>query len=121
MKAKVETPDLDLLFGAMSHEHRREIIRILSLQPASISQLAEERGLSLPAIHKHIKALEESRIVKRQKTGRVTFLTLNRASLREIQQWISQFHAYWDSGSESLENYAQTIEFKENLKKGKKK
>ena len=121
MKAKMETPDLDLLFDALSHAHRREIIKILSLQPASISQLAQERGLSLPAIHKHIKTLEESKIVKRQKTGRVTFLILNRASLRGIQQWTSQFHAYWDSGSESLENYAQTIEFNENLKKGKKK
>lgn len=121
MKTNVETPDLDLLFDALSHEHRREIIKILSLQPSSISQLAEERGLSLPAIHKHIKVLEESSIVKRQKTGRVTFLTLNRASLRGIQQWVSQFHAYWDSGSENLENYAQTIEFKENLKKGSKK
>jgi|ERR1019366_5584660 DNA-binding transcriptional ArsR family regulator len=121
MKAEVETQDLDLLFDALSHEHRREIIMILSLQPASISQLAEERGLSLPAIHKHIKVLEDSKIVKRQKTGRVTFLTLNRASLRGIQNWVSQFHAYWDGGSESLENYAQTIEFKANLKKGNKK
>ena len=121
MKTKVEARDLDLLFDALAHEHRREIIMTLSFQPASISQLAEERGLSLPAIHKHIKVLEESNIVKRQKSGRVTFLTLNRPSLRGIQKWIAQFHTYWDGGSETLENYAQTIEFKENLKKGNKK
>jgi len=121
MKAELETKDLDLLFSALSHEHRREIIMMLSLQPAAISQLAQERGLSLPAIHKHIKVLEESGIVKRQKTGRVTFLTLNRTSLRGIQNWVSQFHAYWDGGPETLENYAQTIEFKENLKKENKK
>ena len=121
MKAEAETQDLDLFFEALSHSHRREIIMILSFQPVSISQLAEERGLSLPAIHKHIKVLEGSGIVKRQKTGRITFLTLNRASLRGIQDWVSQFHAYWDGNSETLENYAQTIEFKENLKKGKKK
>ena len=119
MKASALTPKLDLLFAALAHEHRREIIYALSMQPASITQLALLRDLSLPAIHKHIKVLEEADMVRRQKIGRITFLTLNRASLRGVQKWITQFHAYWDSGIESLENYARTIEYKEKLKEGK--
>ena len=121
MKAPTVTPNLDLLFAALGNEHRREIILALSMQPASITQLAILRDLSLPAIHKHIKVLEDAGMVRRQKTGRVTFLTLNRASLRGVQKWVTQFHAYWDSGIESLENYARTVEHKEKLREGKKK
>ena len=115
MKAHTESDDLDLVFDALSNVHRREILYTLSLQPASISDLATERDLSLQAIHKHINLLVEAGMVTRKKSGRVTFLTLNRASMRGIQKWINQFQAHWDSPQETLENYAQTIEFKKKL------
>lgn len=115
MKRSIENQKLDALFAALSNKHRREIILVLSQQPATITQLAGFRDLSLPAIHKHIKLLEAAELVKRQKIGRVNVLTINRASLREIQGWITQFHAYWDSESETLENYIQAIEKNQQL------
>ena len=113
MKAAIPTHKLDLSFGALANEHRREIIYSLGLQPSSISQLASLRGLSLPAIHKHITVLESAGLINRQKSGRVNFITLNKASLRGVQAWLSQFHTYWDSGTETLSNYAQAAELKE--------
>lgn len=121
MNEKKKAHGLDLIFDALANEHRREIIYTLSLHPSSISQLAAMQGLSLPAIHKHIKLLENAGVVQRKKSGRVNFLTLNRASLRGMQDWLLQFHAYWDSGSETLENYAQTVLYQRKLiTKGKK-
>ena len=64
------------------------------------------RGLSLPAIHKHIEILEKGGMVIRKKIGRTNFLALNRDSLRVLQDWLSQYHAYWGSNQETLENYA---------------
>jgi len=119
MKAKEK--NLNLVFDALANEHRREIIYHLSLQPASISDLATARDLSLQAIHKHINLLVEAGMVTRKKSGRTTFLTLNRASMREIQSWINQFQAHWDGGNETLENYSHTIEFKKGLKSPNKK
>ena len=121
MKTKSKEKNLNLLFDALANEHRREIIYHLSLQPASISDLAAARDLSLQAIHKHINLLVEAGMVTRKKSGRVTFLTLNRASMREIQDWVTKFQAHWDGGTETLENYAQTVEFKKRLKKEKGK
>lgn len=100
---------LDPLFEALANQHRREIISILSLQPVSISQLASMRGLSLPAIHKHIKILEEAEMILRKKIGRTNFLALNRNGLRALQDWLMQFHTYWGSNEETLENYAQYL------------
>jgi DNA-binding transcriptional ArsR family regulator len=110
MMSKVgSTGDLDDVFAALSHKHRREIIYVLGLQPCSIGQLASMRDLSLPAIHKHIKVLENAGMIRRKKVGRTNFLTLNRASLRGLQDWVMQFHTYWGSDDATLENYAQNL------------
>jgi DNA-binding transcriptional ArsR family regulator len=101
--------ELNTIFVALANEHRREIIYVLGLQPCSISQLAEMRGLSLPAIHKHIKLLENAGMVTRKKMGRTNFLTLNRESLRGLQDWLMQFHTYWGNEDETLENYARYL------------
>jgi DNA-binding transcriptional ArsR family regulator len=98
--------DLDRLFGALANRHRREMVHLLGLQPYSISRLAASRGLSLPAMNKHVRVLEDAGLVRRRKLGRTTFLTLDRASIRSLQAWLGEFHAYWGTEKESLENYA---------------
>ena len=80
--------DLDIIFEALAHKHRREIIYVLSLGPCSISKLAFLRNLSLPAIHKHIEILEKGGIVTRRKIGQTNFLTLNPTSLCGLQDWL---------------------------------
>ncbi len=112
--------DLDKVFEALASKHRREMIYALGLQPHSISQLASQRGLSLPAIHKHIKLLENAELIIRKKIGQTNFLTLNRQSLRTLQDWLSQYHAYWGSDEETLENYTQYLD-KKSTKGGDKK
>lgn len=100
-----EPDDLDQLFGALANRHRREMIHLLGLQPYSISRLAHLRGLSLPAINKHVRVLEEAGLIRRRKLGRTTFLTLDRASIRSLQAWLDGYHAYWGTEKETLENY----------------
>lgn len=111
--------DLDKVFEALASKHRREMVYALGLQPHSISQLASMRHLSLPAIHKHIKLLESSGLILRKKTGYTNFLTLNRQSLRGLQDWIMQYHPYWGNNEETLENYAKYLD--EKSKKGGEK
>jgi DNA-binding transcriptional ArsR family regulator len=101
--------DLSRVFDALANEHRREMIRLLALQPRSISQLAELRGLSLPAIHKHVRLLEEAAIVSRRKHGRTNFLALQREPLSRLQAWTGQFHPWWGTDGETLENYADAL------------
>lgn len=100
-----QTQRLDRLFAALGNRHRREMVELLSLQPYSISRLADLRGLSLPAMNKHVRVLAEAGIVRRRKFGRTTFLALDRASLLSLQDWLGRYHAYWGTERETLENY----------------
>jgi DNA-binding transcriptional ArsR family regulator len=109
----MNTPyDLDNIFEALGNQHRREIIYALGLQPHSVSQLAQMRDLSLPAIHKHIKILEHASLIINKKSGRTHFLTLNRKSLRFLQDWLMQYHTYWGNDKETLKNYEQYLKKK---------
>jgi DNA-binding transcriptional ArsR family regulator len=101
--------DLDPVFAALANEHRREMVRRLALRPCSISELADERGLSLPAIHKHVNALTRAGLVTRKKVGRSNVLALRRVPLREVQDWTSQFHPWWGTDAETLENYSPQV------------
>ena len=113
---KNESKQLNALFEALANKHRRAIVYGLSLQPSSISELAKQQKLSLPAIHKHIKILERAKLLQRRKSGRSNFLALNRNGLMILREWIHQYHAYWGSNEETLENYVKWIE-KESVKK----
>jgi DNA-binding transcriptional ArsR family regulator len=101
--------DLDDVLEALANKHRREMVYVLGLQPCSISQLADMRDLSLPAIHKHVKVLENAGLVTRKKTGRTTFLTLDRGAMRGLQLWLAQFHTYWGSEDATLSNYTDYL------------
>ena len=87
-----EPEALDGVFHALANAHRREIVRFLGQQPAAIHHLAQLRGLSLPAINKHIGVLEGAGLIKRHKKGRTTFLTLDPAPVALLQHWAAQFH-----------------------------
>jgi DNA-binding transcriptional ArsR family regulator len=105
-----DDPDeLDRVLEALANRHRREIIYVLGLHPCSINRLAQMRGLSLPAIHKHIRVLESAGMIHRRKHGRTNYLTLNRQSLQRLQDWVGQFHPYWGSDEATLENYDQYL------------
>ena len=105
-----DAQDLDEVFAAMANEHRRAMVLALALRPHSISELADQRGLSLPAIHKHVRALEDAGMVLRRKSGRTNWLALRRLPLRELQEWIDQFNPWWGTDEETLENFAEHLD-----------
>ena len=111
-------PDLDRVFEAFSNGHRREIIYLLGLQPPTRFTIWPScKVCSLPAIHKHIKLLESAGMVERRKIGRSKLLTLNRASLLGLQDWLGQYHAYWGTEQETLENYEAFLRRQEGTRK----
>ncbi len=110
MNIPYDSPQLDSALNALANQKRRSIIHELSLHPATVKQLAIANALSLPAIHKHIRILEESGLIIRKKAGRTNFVALNQNTLGIAQKWIMQYQTGWGSGSASLENYISRMQ-----------
>lgn len=96
---------LDEVFEALANDKRRSMVQTLSFRPATVTQLANEYKLSLPAIHKHIRSLERASLIQRKKVGRINFVALNRQGLGLAQSWVTQFRTDWGNDRETLENY----------------
>jgi len=62
---------LDLVFHALANPTRRAIVERLSRGPASVSELAAPMPMSLAAVLQHLQVLEESRLLRTEKQGRL--------------------------------------------------
>jgi DNA-binding transcriptional ArsR family regulator len=105
--------DLDSTFGALADPTRRAILATLILGQASITELAKPHRMSLPAVMKHVRVLEEAGLVSQKKIGRTRRCQLAAQPLKEAEQWLSQYRAFWEGTFDSLERYLSQEENKE--------
>lgn len=110
MNIPFDSAELDTILDALANQKRRGIIHELSFAPATVGQLARNHDLTLPAIHKHIRILENSRLITRKKIGRTNFVALNSSTLGLAQSWITQYQTTWGSTESTLENYISRLQ-----------
>ena len=99
----VKSQILDRKFSALSDGTRREMLERLQLGPASISELASRAGISLPGVLKHVRVLEEARLVTTEKKGRVRECRLGPEDMETVQAWIERQQRHWDRRLDRLE------------------
>jgi DNA-binding transcriptional ArsR family regulator len=98
---------LDRLFRALGDQTRRALLARLAREPAMITELAEPFDLSLPAVSRHIRVLEQARLVKRRVDGRVHRCTIDPAPLRDVDRWLQHYRGFWESTLEALAQHAE--------------
>jgi DNA-binding transcriptional ArsR family regulator len=98
---------LDAIFHALGHRARRALLARLAGAPAMITDLAAPFAMSLPAVSRHIRVLEQAGLVVRTVDGRVHQCSLEAAPLRQAQQWLNHYRAFWEGSLESLARYAE--------------
>ncbi|MEK6222404.1 MAG: metalloregulator ArsR/SmtB family transcription factor [Chloroflexota bacterium] len=96
---------LDTIFSAISHPIRRQILRFLERGPATVLQVAEPFKVSLPAISRHLRLLEEAGLMIRKKKGREHHCHLNAKPLQEAAEWITHYEQFWGSQLDALEEF----------------
>ena len=107
---------LDSTFGALADPTRRAILSSLMLGESSISELAKPHRMSLPAVMKHVRVLEQAGLVSQSKNGRRRFCQLVAEPLKHAENWISQYRAFWEGAFDSLERYLAEQKRKEDQK-----
>src|SRR3954468_17274697 len=104
-----DSPKLDRAFQALSDPVRRGMLARLSRGPASVSELAKPFSISLPAVLQHLRALEDSGLVRSEKKGRVRTVRLEPSPLTAAESWITERRTEWEAQLDRFENYLQTL------------
>lgn len=94
---------LDAVFAALADPTRRAIIERLSRSEARVTEVAEPFRMSLNAVSKHIRVLEASGVIERQRKGRDHILSINTRSLDEVDGWIERTRCYWEGRLDAME------------------
>jgi DNA-binding transcriptional ArsR family regulator len=98
--------NLDTALSALSHSSRRAIIARLSKSgPARVTEIAEPFKMSLNAVSKHLKVLEEAGLIRRTKMGRDHIIAFDPLPLKEIAGWIHTYEKFWSQRLDRLEEY----------------
>jgi DNA-binding transcriptional ArsR family regulator len=106
-----KSPQLDTTFSALADPTRRAIVQRLAAGAATVKELARPFSISLPAISKHLRILEQAGLLKRQKEGRVHHCQLNPVPLQEAQDWLTWYQQFWERQFDSLERYLHTSHY----------
>ena len=104
-----DSPALDRTFQALADPVRRGMLARLSRGPASVSELAQPLPISLPAVMQHLKALEDSGLVRSEKKGRVRTVRLEPDTLETAQSWIADRRREWEAQLDRFETYLATL------------
>jgi DNA-binding transcriptional ArsR family regulator len=103
-----------MVFAALAHPTRRRILERLGGHGESrVTELAKPFRISLPAISRHLRVLEEARLVRRHRQGREHVIRANPAGMRDAQKWIAQCAAGWEFSFDVLDELLMSEKRKE--------
>lgn len=104
------TARLNETFAALANPTRRAILARLAAGDATVKALAEPFDMSLPAVSKHIKVLEQAGLITQGQKAQYRPCSLNAAPLEALASWTEQYRPIWEARFDQMENYLNQIE-----------
>ena len=100
---ELQAAQLDTVFHALGDATRRQMLRELAGGERTVGQLAEPFAISLAAASKHIKALENAGLIRREVRGRTHHCRLAPGPLASAHEWLSFYERFWTERLDVLE------------------
>ncbi|MFI9718972.1 ArsR/SmtB family transcription factor [Streptomyces sp. NPDC052396] len=95
---------LDVVFHALAHDARREMLHRLAAGDLTVGELAAPLQMSLAAASKHLKVLEQAGLVRRTVTGRRHVCRLKPEPLSGAVAWLRFYEHFWDERLNALQD-----------------
>ena len=96
-------------FAALANSARRAILARLAGGAATVNEIAEPFDMTLPAISKHIKVLEQAGLVVRTRRAQYRPCALDGARLREVSSWAEQYRPVWEARFDRMDDYLERL------------
>jgi DNA-binding transcriptional ArsR family regulator len=106
----VAEDQLSRAFTALADPTRRDIVARLSLGDATPGQLAEPFAISLQAVSKHLKVLEEAGLISRSRDAQRRPCHLETPVLDEMTAWVDRYRRNAEERFRRLDAVLATID-----------
>ena len=108
-----ENDRLSQTFAALANPTRRAILARLAKEDATVNELARPFNMSLPAISKHIKVLEQAGLIIQRQKAQYRPCKISAKPLKEISTWTEQYRHIWETSFARMDDYIDQINNKE--------
>ncbi len=96
---------LDTTFAALADPTRRAILARLAEGEATVGELAAPFSISLPAISRHLKVLEEAALIENRRAGKHRLCRLKPEAMKSAADWLGFYARFWRESFERLEDH----------------
>ena len=100
---------LDAVFAALANPTRRAMLAHLARGEATVNDLARPFDMSLPAVSKHIRVLENAGLITRGRNAQFRPCTLNTQPLQAVANWTDQYRHIWDARFDAMADILQSM------------
>jgi DNA-binding transcriptional ArsR family regulator len=104
---------LSTTFAALADPTRRAILARLTAGEATVNELAEPFPISVQAISKHLRVLENAGLISRGRDAQTRPCRLEAAGLAVAAEWIENHRRLWQDRFDRLDRKIQEIQRKE--------
>lgn len=101
---------------AISHPTRRAILAHLAQGPARFLDVARPFDTALSAVTKHLKMLERTGLIEREKLGREVLISFRAKPLRQVAGWVHEYERFWNERLDRFEQHFHDMNKKEKKK-----
>ena len=104
------TDQLSLTFAALADPTRRAILARLASGEATVNELAAPFPISLPAVSRHLKVLEQAGLITRGRTRQWRPCRLEARTLGDVADWVGKYRQFWESGFDRLDEQLRLLQ-----------
>ena len=98
---------LSAAFAALADPTRRAILARLTQGETSVGDLVKPFAISGPAISRHLRVLENARLIERKVDAQWRICRLHAPGLRVANDWLAPYRAFWEH---SLDRLVEVLE-----------
>ena len=98
---------LSTTFAALADPTRRAILARLAKGDAAVGELAAPFDISLPAVSRHLRVLQDAQLIERRTDAQWRMCRLNAAPLKKAGDWIELYRRFWESSFDNLAAYLE--------------
>lgn len=106
---------LDSVFGSLADPTRRDILRRVSGKEMSVGEIAAPYKLTFAAVSKHLKILEQARLVRKRRHGKQQMVQAAPEGLRDAATYVQQYRRLWEARLDALGSLLEQEQLK-NMK-----
>ena len=109
------TDELSMVFSALADPTRRAILAQLAERDATVTELTAPHAISMPAVSRHLKVLEDAALISRTRSGKWRGSRLETAPLRDAADWIERLQRFWDASLTRLDAHLAAVQAAERM------